>query len=166
MQRVPSASVMAALQLPFGLDPTKLKQFHADHFTSQPIPNISSASALRGQEEGPDVAEDDEEYDDGLGYYEDGVKRTLTDEQIAMFRHSEIERLRAQRRRDVETKHDENEKRGEAEEIKKQQTTSRPEAPERSSMTTGRAGAVTAKARRKAHFDEPQDENAEVILDY
>ena len=27
---------------------------------------------------------------DGLGYYPDGVKRTLTDEQIAMFRHSEI----------------------------------------------------------------------------
>ena len=30
------------------------------------------------------------EDDDGLGYYPDGVKRTLTDEQIAMFRHSEI----------------------------------------------------------------------------
>lgn len=31
-----------------------------------------------------------DEDDDGLGYYPDGVKRTLTDEQIAMFRHSEI----------------------------------------------------------------------------
>lgn len=31
--------------------------------------------------------------DDGLGYYEDGVKRTLTDEQIEMFRHSEIETM-------------------------------------------------------------------------
>ena len=31
--------------------------------------------------------------DDGLGYYEDGEKRTLTDEQIEMFRHSEIEQL-------------------------------------------------------------------------
>ncbi len=30
------------------------------------------------------------EEDDGLGYYPDGVKRTLTDEQVAMFRHSEI----------------------------------------------------------------------------
>lgn len=30
------------------------------------------------------------EGDDGLGNYSDGVKRTLTDEQIAMFRHSEI----------------------------------------------------------------------------
>ena len=27
---------------------------------------------------------------DGLGYYPDGNKRTLTDDQIAMFRHSEI----------------------------------------------------------------------------
>lgn len=31
--------------------------------------------------------------DDGLGYYEDGVKRTLTDEQIEMFRHTEMELL-------------------------------------------------------------------------
>ena len=31
-----------------------------------------------------------EEDVDGLGYYPDGVKRTLTDEQVAMFRHSEI----------------------------------------------------------------------------
>ncbi|KAI0015615.1 hypothetical protein F4780DRAFT_784017 [Xylariomycetidae sp. FL0641] len=35
-----------------------------------------------------------EEEDDGLGYYSDGVKRTLTDEQIAIFRHSELEALR------------------------------------------------------------------------
>lgn len=39
-----------------------------------------------------------------LGYYEDGTRRTLTDEQIAMFRHSEIQRLLAARRqkRDAE----------------------------------------------------------------
>ena len=40
-------------------------------------------------------AEDVEE--DGLGYYPDGVKRTLTDEQIAMFRHSEIYALERKR---------------------------------------------------------------------
>jgi len=34
-----------------------------------------------------------------LGCYEDGVRRTLTDEQIAMFRHSEIQRILAERRR-------------------------------------------------------------------
>lgn len=36
----------------------------------------------------------EDEEDDGLGYYPDGVKRTLTDEQIAMFRHSELRDLR------------------------------------------------------------------------
>lgn len=34
-----------------------------------------------------------DEEDDGLGYYPDGVKRILTDEQVAMFRHSEIQTL-------------------------------------------------------------------------
>lgn len=36
--------------------------------------------------------------DDGLGYYEDGVKRTLTDEQVEMFRHSEMEALAREER--------------------------------------------------------------------
>ncbi|TAQ83618.1 hypothetical protein B7494_g8063 [Chlorociboria aeruginascens] len=44
-----------------------------------------------------DIGEDD------LGYYNDGVKRTLTDEQIAIFRHSEIEALLRERRRSEET---------------------------------------------------------------
>lgn len=38
-----------------------------------------------------------EEQDD-LGYYPDGTKRTLTDEQIAMFRHSEIRAILRKRR--------------------------------------------------------------------
>jgi hypothetical protein len=36
--------------------------------------------------------------DDGLGYYPDGVKRTLTDQQIEIFRHSEIQRLLRRRK--------------------------------------------------------------------
>lgn len=43
--------------------------------------------------------EEEEEDDDGLGYYPDGVKRTLTDEQIAMFRHSELQALERARER-------------------------------------------------------------------
>ena len=39
-----------------------------------------------------------EEEDDGLGYYADGTKRILTDEQIAMFRHSEIHAILRKRR--------------------------------------------------------------------
>ncbi len=36
--------------------------------------------------------------EDSLGYYPDGAKRTLTDEQIAIFRHSEMETLLRERR--------------------------------------------------------------------
>lgn len=42
---------------------------------------------------------EDDEDEDGLGYYSDGVKRTLTDEQIAMFRHSETQALQRARER-------------------------------------------------------------------
>lgn len=48
------------------------------------------------------LTEEPEDYDDGLGYYGDGVKRTLTDEQIAMFRHSEIQSLLRDRRHRTE----------------------------------------------------------------
>ena len=40
---------------------------------------------------------DYEEEEDDLGYYPDGVKRTLTDDQVAIFRHSEVQRLLRQR---------------------------------------------------------------------
>ncbi|PTB77972.1 hypothetical protein M440DRAFT_1391170 [Trichoderma longibrachiatum ATCC 18648] len=46
----------------------------------------------------------EEEEDDGLGYYEDGVKRTLTDAQIAIFRHSEIRELRRQQEKQAGSK--------------------------------------------------------------
>jgi hypothetical protein len=42
--------------------------------------------------------------DDGLGYYDDGVKRTLTDDQIEMFRHSELEQLEREERKKAESK--------------------------------------------------------------
>ncbi|SMY24910.1 unnamed protein product [Zymoseptoria tritici ST99CH_1A5] len=44
-------------------------------------------------------------WDDGLGWYEDGVKRTLTDEEIAVFRRTEewqLERAEEIRRREAE----------------------------------------------------------------
>ena len=48
-------------------------------------------------------------YDEGtdLGHYPDGAKRTLTDEQVAMFRHSEIQRLLRERRQQQEKEADE-----------------------------------------------------------
>lgn len=71
----------------------ELSIFHSAHFSN------SSVSHFTEHFLGPvdeDFVEDID--DDGLGYYEDGVKRTLTDEQIAIFRHSEIEALLRDRR--------------------------------------------------------------------
>lgn len=82
------------------LQPTeieRLKQFHATHFPGQHQPELTDIPPYAKDEPDsqplsqPDVG-------DGLGYYEDGVKRTLTDEQIIMFRHSEIQRLLKERR--------------------------------------------------------------------
>ena len=47
------------------------------------------------------------EDEDDLGYYHNGVKRTLTDEQIAMFRHSEIYAIVRQRQLQKENQEDE-----------------------------------------------------------
>jgi hypothetical protein len=58
---------------------------------------------LEGTESGYEAVEEQiYDGDDGLGYYDDGAKRTLTDEQIAMFRHSEIHKILLQRRRRLE----------------------------------------------------------------
>lgn len=68
--------------------------FHASHFGD------TSSEHFAQQFLGP-VEEDtyeEEVEDDGLGYYPDGVKRTLTDEQIAIFRHSEIQTILRKRR--------------------------------------------------------------------
>ncbi|KAK0730432.1 hypothetical protein B0H67DRAFT_478884, partial [Lasiosphaeris hirsuta] len=77
--------------------------FHETHFSPsatthfgshflQPVNSIADEGPLDGGED--EYLEDE---DDGLGYYADGVKRTLTDEQIAIFRHSELETLRRAR---------------------------------------------------------------------
>jgi len=81
-----------------------MQSFHDAHFSQLAIEHFGQ-NFLRPDNTAPDSGAGDEEYpydgdeeyydeDDGLGYYPDGVKRTLTDEQIAIFRHSEIEALR------------------------------------------------------------------------
>lgn len=74
-----------------------LVSFHQAHFSTSAIEQFSAeffnAEGQDQPQESPAALEDD----DGLGYYADGVKRTLTDEQIAMFRHSELETLRRER---------------------------------------------------------------------
>jgi hypothetical protein len=73
-----------------------LRIFHAKHF-----PHASAPSHfVHGVEPTKEVYEEIyEEYDDGLGYHPDGVKRTLTDEQIALFRHTEIQTIIRERLR-------------------------------------------------------------------
>lgn len=62
----------------------ELKRFHSQHFSSP-----ADSPASRSQ----DGLVQEAAGDDDLGYYPDGLKRTLTDDQISMFRHSEIEAL-------------------------------------------------------------------------
>ncbi|PSN63351.1 hypothetical protein BS50DRAFT_637850 [Corynespora cassiicola Philippines] len=77
-----------------------LRRFHATHFPHTPIPQHFVTGAHGESYEGGGSDEfEDAEADDGLGYYEDGFKRTLTDEQIAIFRHSEIQAILRERRR-------------------------------------------------------------------
>lgn len=61
---------------------------------------------MRPEESNAHVYEEDDEYweeeDDDLGHYADGVKRTLTDEQIAIFRHSELQELKRELEREDE----------------------------------------------------------------
>jgi hypothetical protein len=73
------------------------------HFPGQNIPafrltspNLPDPSGTTGQEK-EEAQDGDGDQDRELGWYHDGVKRTLTDEQIAMFRHSEIHRLLQQK---------------------------------------------------------------------
>jgi len=79
----------------------EIESFHAAHFSSNAV-NLFTSQFLHPVHPVHPTNEDvdhsysygEEEEDDGLGYYPDGVKRTLTDEQIAIFRHSEVEALR------------------------------------------------------------------------
>ncbi|KAF7594970.1 hypothetical protein BBP40_007778 [Aspergillus hancockii] len=68
-----------------------LQAFQAKHFPGSGQPFVSEYSYN-------DTVTDDFAGDgDDLGYYPDGVKRTLTDEQIRIFRHSEIHSLLRER---------------------------------------------------------------------
>ncbi|KAJ8121052.1 hypothetical protein ONZ43_g2401 [Nemania bipapillata] len=96
-----------------------IESFHALHFSDRAI-GLFESQFLR-----PDFAhttdlcchhykqgEEEEEEEDGLGYYPDGVKRTLTDEQIAIFRHSELEAMRRAERLNLEPENTNNTKPG------------------------------------------------------
>ncbi|KGO71492.1 Protein of unknown function DUF3807 [Penicillium italicum] len=68
------------------------------------VPNVTlddlqafQSKHFPGQQPAVFTQENDQTTDDDLGYYPDGTKRTLTDEQIQIFRHSEIHALLRER---------------------------------------------------------------------
>ena len=67
-----------------------MQAFQAKHFPGHKIP--TQYEAIYSEEDVFEGADDD-----GLGYYPDGVKRTLTEEQIRIFRHSEVHSLLRQK---------------------------------------------------------------------
>jgi len=77
---------MPGFQLP-NITEDNLRDYHRKHFPNTPAPEGSLLQYL------PTIDDEDHEYDDYLGYYPDGTERTLTDEQIAIFRHSEVQKM-------------------------------------------------------------------------
>ncbi|KAK3720910.1 hypothetical protein LTR37_003573 [Vermiconidia calcicola] len=67
-----------------------LLAFQISHFGDDTKPEAWFVDPETAIYHEPEIEQED---DDGLGYYDDGVKRALTDEQIEMFRHSEMEQL-------------------------------------------------------------------------
>ncbi|KPI45302.1 uncharacterized protein AB675_2815 [Cyphellophora attinorum] len=87
-------------------DVQRLRDFHAKHFINKPIPDIH-ASVAQPAEATPTTGSTE----GSLGYYADGVRRTLTDDQIKMFRHSEIQRLLLERQQRKEAEEEETQRR-------------------------------------------------------
>ncbi|PNP66815.1 hypothetical protein FNYG_13545 [Fusarium nygamai] len=79
-----------------------LVAFHESHFSYTAVAAFGSEfvdSPPQDQTQDDAVNDTWEEEDDSLGYYPDGVKRTLTDAQIEIFRHSELETQRKEKER-------------------------------------------------------------------
>jgi len=109
----------------FFISQAELLSFYEAHFSTaatahfaasflQPTDSTTAAEPTAAHEYEPtnwNENEDELEYEeceehDDLGYYPDGVRRTLTDEQIAIFRHSELEALRRKHEGEGEHKRD------------------------------------------------------------
>ncbi|KAF3481967.1 uncharacterized protein GIQ15_04726 [Arthroderma uncinatum] len=90
-------SVMATKVPPVTCD--DLATFHAKHFATHNFKSAIASNIITPACNAIETAATGYEnsFDDGLGYYPDGVKRTLTDQQIQIFRHSEIQALLRQK---------------------------------------------------------------------
>jgi Protein of unknown function (DUF3807) len=80
-----------------------LLQYHESHFRGQQLPPLSHPSLGLTSNDAVHGCENSLLDDNALCHYEDGVKRTLTDEQVAIFRHTEIQELLRERRAEAES---------------------------------------------------------------
>lgn len=87
--------------IPPAIDTADLINFHLDHFQgSYPIgmerldPKTTTSQDVESHNNYNHEEEDED--DNGLGYYPDGAKRTLTDDQIEFLRASELRQQRQQ----------------------------------------------------------------------
>ncbi|KAL2436751.1 hypothetical protein ABEF95_014017 [Exophiala dermatitidis] len=133
-------------------DIDQLTLFHTAHFPRQPIPKLTASLAKDTEEASTGPGHQGEE-SDGLGYYEDGVKRTLTDEQIQMFRHSEIQRLLSERRAAREKE--------EKERLKKEKATSRPGDVSRRKHRWADQPGMQDTTIEASMYDDVQEDNAD-----
>ncbi|KAL3479011.1 hypothetical protein BJX99DRAFT_223420 [Aspergillus californicus] len=77
-----------------------LQAFHSKHFQSSAHSQLQPQAQPQPQlqpSQPEDAPYEVDTNDDGLGCYPDGMKRTLTDEQVRIFRHSEIHALLRER---------------------------------------------------------------------
>lgn len=79
-----------------------LQSFQAKHFPAAHAYPTKESDQFYIEKGGEEFYNDDED----LGYYPDGVQRTLTDEQIRIFRHSEIHALRREQQAREEEEED------------------------------------------------------------
>lgn len=85
-----------------------MAEFHRRHFSHVAVDAFSKDFVALPPHTAPFSAHSEQECDeweeeDDLGYYEDGVKRTLTDEQIEIFRHSELRDLQRAQEKGTKT---------------------------------------------------------------
>ncbi|OGM50860.1 hypothetical protein ABOM_000429 [Aspergillus bombycis] len=147
-----------------------LQAFQTKHFPGSAQSLVSEYACNEN------VADELADDDDGLGYYPDGVKRTLTDEQIKIFRHSEIHSLIRERQLREEEEEEENKKVSESNESKDDQADENDTVAKRSNVVVGQtdqstgedqqAKAPQSNTRQSTARNQTVDNSSNPTLDY
>ncbi|KAE8155960.1 hypothetical protein BDV40DRAFT_100542 [Aspergillus tamarii] len=159
---------MPTLQIP-PVTIEDLQVFQAKHFRGSAQPIVSEYAYNENVTE--ELADDD----DGLGYYPDGVKRTLTEEQIKIFRHSEIHSLLRERQL-REEEEEETQKASDLNESKDDQAHDKDTAAMRSGVVVGgtdqstggnqQASTLQSDTRQSMSRNQTVDNGSNPTLDY